>query len=157
MPPLADEIRQTRPFRGPAHEATLSVLRTADVVRRHLTRIVGPAGLTIHQYNVLRILRGAGGAPLSVLDIQNRLLEETPGVNRIIERLVTRKLVRRDRSHTDRRLLECFITEAGLQVLAGLDDDMDRALGELARGLEERQLHGLVDGLQHMRDRALSR
>lgn len=157
MPPLADELRQSRPFRSPAQEATLAVLRTADVIRRHFTRVVAPAGLTIHQYNVLRILRGAAGHPLSVLDIQNRLIEETPGVSRIVERLVARKLARRERSATDRRQLGCFITEVGLQVLARLDDEMDGADIELARGLELRHLQALIDGLQHMRDRAMSR
>ena len=92
-----------------------------------------------------------------MIDIQNRLIEETPGVSRIVERLVARKLARRERSATDRRLLECFITEVGRQVLARLDEEMDRADTDLARGLEPRHLQALIDGLQHVRDRAQSR
>jgi DNA-binding MarR family transcriptional regulator len=70
---------------------------------------------------------------------------------------VARKLARRERSATDRRQLECFITDAGLQVLDRLDDEMDRADTELARGLEPRYIQALIEGLQHMRDRAVSR
>jgi DNA-binding MarR family transcriptional regulator len=72
-------------------------------VRRHLGRVVGREGLTHQQYNVLRILRGAGGTPLSALEIGERLIEETPGVSRLIERLVAKGLVRRDRGRSARR------------------------------------------------------
>ena len=57
---LRDELKQTRPFSSPAHEALISILRTAAIVQRHMSQVVEGSGITIQQYNVLRILRGAG-------------------------------------------------------------------------------------------------
>ena len=151
-PTIADEIKQTRPFASRAQETTVALLRTTDVVRRHLARVVAEEDLTLQQYNVLRILRGARGEPLCALDIGERLIEETPGVSRLIDRLVRKGLVRRDRSSTDRRLLECFITPRGLQVLTRLDAPVDRADNDVLRALTKEEietLNGLLERIRH--------
>src|SRR5829696_2273573 len=103
---IVEELKQTRPFASKAQEATVALLRTSDVVQRRLARVVEPEGITLQQYNVLRILRGAGGAPMAALDVAERLIEETPGVSRLLERLVSKGLIQRDRSSQDRRRLE---------------------------------------------------
>ena len=72
--PLQREIRQTRPFRSPRHEAMVGLLRTADVVRRRFTPVVEAAGVTAQQYNVLRILRGAGKDGLPTLFLEERIV-----------------------------------------------------------------------------------
>lgn len=123
---IQQDIKQAKPFSSKGQEATIALLRTADVIRRRLTKVVEREGTTLQQYNVLRILRGADG-PLSALDIADRLIEETPGVSRLIDRLVAKKLVRRTRSAQDRRMLECSITPLGLEVLKRLDADVTRA------------------------------
>src|SRR5580765_1426361 len=105
---LVDEIPQTRPFASRAQEMTIALLRTADVIGRRLGQVVEPDGVTLQQYNVLRILRGARGEPLSALQIAERLIEQTPGVSRLLDRLVAKHLVRRDRAVADRRMIECF-------------------------------------------------
>lgn len=148
---LAAEIKQSRPFTAPAQEAAMSVLRAADRVRRHLSRVVGREGLTHQQYNVLRILRGAGG-PLSALEIGERLIEEAPGVSRLIERLVAKGLVRRKRGRLDRRLLECSITESGLELLARLDQAVDRANAELIDPLGATRTRTLIALLADIRE-----
>lgn len=150
-PSLAAELKQTRPFKAPAQEATMSLLRTADRVRRHLGRVVAREHLTLQQYNVLRILRGAGAQPLSALEIADRLIEETPGVSRLIERLVAKGLVRRDRGRADRRLLECSITDAGLALLGRLDRVVDRADVELLEPLGEARIKTLIGLLARIR------
>jgi hypothetical protein len=109
---LAAEIKQTRPFASPAQEATIALLRTTNVVRTRIARLVAREDVTLQQYNVLRILRGADG-PLSALEIQDRLVEDAPGVSRLIDRLVAKSLVRRDRGTADRRLLECWEGSGG--------------------------------------------
>jgi MarR family transcriptional regulator, organic hydroperoxide resistance regulator len=129
----------------------MGLLRTADLVRRHLSKVAGRERLTLQQYNVLRILRGAGAQPLSALEIADRLIEETPGVSRLIERLVTKGLVRRDRGREDRRLLECSITDAGLQLLARLDQAMDRADVELLEPLGQGRIKTLIGLLADIR------
>ncbi|MGE0811813.1 MAG: MarR family winged helix-turn-helix transcriptional regulator [Vicinamibacterales bacterium] len=148
---VRQEIRQTRPFASSAQEATVALLRTADVVRRHLTRVVQAEDITLQQYNVLRILRGAQGQPLSALDIQDRLIEEAPGVSRLIDRLVAKGLVARTRAVEDRRLLECTITASGLALLARLDAAVDRADTDLVEPLGDRRIATLIGLLAAIR------
>ena len=150
-PGIVEELKQTRPFASPAQEVTVALLRTTDVVRRHLARVVEKERITLQQYNVLRILRGARGEPLSALEITERLIEETPGVSRLLDRLVAKGLVRRERSAQDRRMLECFVTERGLQLLSKLEDPVNRADAEALRGLTRRELTILNQLLSRIR------
>src|SRR3954464_13886305 len=84
---LQDEIKQTRPFRSSAEEVVVSVLRTAAVMQRTLAQVVEAHGITIQQYNVLRILRGAGEAGLPTLAIRDRMVEEAAGVTPLLAKL----------------------------------------------------------------------
>ena len=143
---ILDELEQKRPFASKAQEVTIALLRTADVVRKRLARVVEKEHITLQQYNVLRILRGAGGTPLSALAISDRLIEETPGVSRLLERLVAKGLVRRGRSAQDRRMLECSLTERGLQMLSRLEEPVNRADADVLHALTARELLTL-DGL----------
>lgn len=131
---LQQEIRQTRSFRSRQQEAVLALLRTTDVVHRFLARIVGPHGITLQQYNVLRILRGAGEEGLPTLAIGERMIEQAPGVTRLLDRLEVKGLVRRSRCAEDRRQVLCWLTEPGRQLLAGLDGPMD-AIDDGALGM----------------------
>jgi len=149
---LQREIKQTRPFATQTQEVALSLLRTADLVRRSVTAIVEPHGITPQQYNVLRILRGAGREGLPTLDIAQRMIEQTPGITRLIDRLETKKLVLRERCPTDRRQVFCRITKDGLVLLDRLDrpirDSEENALG----GLSPTQLTQLVSLLDRARN-----
>ncbi|MFP5247340.1 MAG: MarR family winged helix-turn-helix transcriptional regulator, partial [Thermoanaerobaculia bacterium] len=115
---LRDELKQTRPFVTRTQEAALALLRTADLVRRSIGAVVEPEGITMQQYNVLRILRGAGEKGLPTLEIAERMVEQTPGITRLIDRLETKQLVGRERCPTDRRQVFCRITKEGLALLA---------------------------------------
>ena len=84
---LQRELRQRRPFQSPAHEAVLGLMRTADLVRRQAAALIEPHGITLQQFNVLRILRGAGGEGLPTLEVAERMIEQTPGVTRLLDRL----------------------------------------------------------------------
>ncbi len=101
--------------------AVLGILRAADVLRRRGSALLAPHGLTIQQYNVLRILRGARPDGLCTLTIADRMIEQTPGITRLIDRLEAKQLVLRVRSDDDRRQVWCRIAPAGLQLLARLD------------------------------------
>jgi len=133
---LQDEIAQTRPFRSREHECLVGLLRTADVVRRRLGRVIQSSEITLQQYNVLRILRGAGEAGLPTLEIGSRMVEHTPGITRLLDRLVRKQLVERGRTRSDQRCVVCRITPRGLEVLNALDTPMlaaDRScIGDLA-------------------------
>jgi DNA-binding MarR family transcriptional regulator len=140
---LREELKQTRPFQSPAHEAVISILRTAAVVQRHISQVVEAGGVTIQQYNVLRILRGAGAAGLPTLAIRDRMIEEAAGITRLLDKLETAGYVVRERSTPDRRQVLCQITPPGLALLASLDDPVDEvnvlALGALEE-TEQREL-----------------
>lgn len=94
---LQAEIQQTTPFRSLSEEAILSILRTADLVRTAITDLLAPAGITMQQYNVLRILRGAGEAGLPTLAIGDRMIESAPGVTRLLDRMEAKSWVSRTR------------------------------------------------------------
>jgi DNA-binding MarR family transcriptional regulator len=118
---LLEELKQRKPFRTPAEEATLSIARTATMIRRHLSAVIEPAGISLNQYNVLRILRGAGPAGLPTLAVRDRLIEEAPGITRLVDKLEAAGYVLRERSTPDRRQVICYITPAGLALLKKLD------------------------------------
>jgi DNA-binding MarR family transcriptional regulator len=145
---LQREIGQKKPFRSSSQEAVLGILRTADVVRRFLARVLEPYDVTPQQYNVLRILRGAGAEGLPTLTIGERMLEDSPGVTRLVDRLVAKGLVSRARSKEDRRQVLCWITPPGLDLLARIDGPVDAqdeaALGALTPD-EQRELIRLLD------------
>ncbi len=148
---LQREIRQNRPFRSLAQEAMLGLMRTTDLIRRTFGHVVEGQGITLQQYNVLRILRGAGDSGLPTLEIGSRMIEESPGITRLIDRLEAKGWVRRERCPNDRRQVLCWITPAGLAVLDSLDGPMaeadDRALSMLSTD-DKRQLIRLLDAIR---------
>jgi DNA-binding MarR family transcriptional regulator len=148
---IVEELKQTRPFASKAQETTVALLRTTDVVRRRLARVVEREGITLQQYNVLRILRGAGGEPMAALDVAERLIEETPGVSRLLDRLVRKGFIQRDRCSQDRRRLECSITRKGLELLARLDEPILRADSDALHGLSPQEIATLGDLLTRIR------
>ena len=145
---IQQEIKQSRPFATKAQEATIGLMRTADLVRRAVGEIVGPYGITPQQYNVLRILRGAGNDGLPTLEIAERMIEEAPGITRLIDRLEAKQLVVRVRCDKDRRRIFCRITREGLALLKKLDgpirDAESLALGSMT-SMELTQLISLLD------------
>jgi DNA-binding MarR family transcriptional regulator len=148
---LQEEIRQTKPFRSDGHEAVLGLLRTADVVRRRIAEVLAGADVTPQQYNVLRILRGAGAPGLPTLDVSERMIERTPGITRLVDRLERVGLVVRERSTADRRVVACRITAAGLKLLADLDRPLENAdVGALAMlsPADRRHLIRILDAIR---------
>ena len=127
MTSVGNDIRQSRPFASPEDEGVVTLLRTADTVRRALSEVVAPHGLTLQQYNVLRILRGAGAEGLPTLDVAARMIETTPGITRLLERLERKRLVHRRRCPHDQRRVLCFASEEALDTLRDLDAPMSAA------------------------------
>ena len=122
---LQHEIQQSHPFRSHSQEAVLGILRTADLLRRVISQIVEPWGITQQQYNVMRILRGAGDEGLPTLTIAQRMVERTPGITRLIDRLESKGWVERTRCPNDRRQVLCRISQSGLDLLGELDGPID--------------------------------
>lgn len=130
----------------------MALLRTADVVRRYIARVLEPYGITPQQFNVLRILRGgAGEQGIPTLTIAERMIEEAPGITRLLDRLEAKGLVRRQRCPGDRRQVLCHPTPEGLELLGRIDDAMDgadeAALGTLSDE-DKTQLIRLLDAVR---------
>lgn len=119
--PVQVALRQRQPFKSSGHEAAVAILHTADVVRRRVTAAVEPFGITLQQFNVLRILRGAGEEGVATLEVAERMVEQTPGITRLLDRLETKGLVRRQRCPEDRRQNLCWITPRGRGLLDQVD------------------------------------
>jgi DNA-binding MarR family transcriptional regulator len=124
---LQREIRQGKPFRSRGQEVVVALLRTADLVRRVVGRTLEPYDITVQQYNVLRILRGAGEKGLPTLEIGERMIEQAPVVTRLLDRLEVKALVRRERCAQDRRQVLCWLTPTGLDLVERLDEPVDSA------------------------------
>lgn len=149
---IVSELKQRRPFRSREAEAVVTLLRTADVVKRRVAAVVEPYGITAQQYNVLRILRGAGESGIPTLDIAERMIEQTPGITRLLDRLEAKGLVRRERCKSDRRQVLCWGTEASEKLLAELDEAVLRADEEAIGRLSRKETIQLIELLDKVRD-----
>ncbi|HEY0370763.1 MAG TPA: MarR family transcriptional regulator [Thermoanaerobaculia bacterium] len=148
---LQRELKQNRPFGAPTQEAAVALMRTADLVRRAMAAVVEPLDLTVQQYHVLRILRDAGERGLPTLDIAGRMIEQTPGITRLVDRLEAKQLVARERCATDRRQVFCRVTPEGLALLGKLDRPIREAEQDGVRELSESQLARLMTLLDRAR------
>lgn len=132
---LQEDLQQRRPFGSPAEEAYLNLIRTADQLARGVALVLKPHKLSEAQYNVLRILRGAGPGGHTCSEVATRLVTHDPDVTRLLDRLETRGLLVRTREHSDRRVVTTRITRQGLALLEILDgpvrDAVDHALAHV--------------------------
>lgn len=154
LSPILREIRQSKPFRTKGQEVLVALLRTADVVRRAISRVLEPYDITPQQYNVLRILRGAGEQGLPTLEIADRMIEQAPGVTRLLDRLEAKGWVRRQRCPEDRRQVLCWLTPAGLDLVAQLDEPVASADAEAVAELspdDQDHLLKLLDAVRAAR------
>jgi len=150
---LAAEIKQTKPFGSLEEEAILNLHRTASILVQMEQEALKPHGLSMTQYNALRILRGAGPKGLACQEIAGRMINRDPDITRLIDRLETRKLVDRARSQEDRRVVVTRITEAGLKLLASLDGTLRDLPKKVLGHLGEKRLRTLIELLEQSRTR----
>jgi DNA-binding MarR family transcriptional regulator len=138
-------------FRSREQQATLGLLRTADAMKRSLAQVIDPHGITPQQYNVLRILRGAEPDGLPTLTIGERMIEHTPGVTRLVDRLERKGLVERTPCPKDRRRVFCRITSKGLELLTELDEPVNRWDTQALSVLQPADLDSLITLLDRVR------
>ena len=133
-------------------EAVVNILRTANYLRTYCSPIFDLHGITPQQYNVLRILRGAGLEGLPTLAIAERMIEQAPGITRLLDRLEAKKLVRRERPSDNRRQVLCYITKAGLDLVKELDAPMRDQAVEALRRLKNSEIEELIRLLELARN-----
>lgn len=148
---LQAEIRQKRPFPSPAAEAYLNVLRTADALTEALESLLRPFGVTPTQYNVLRILAGAGKAGLSCSEISERMLTRDPDMTRLLDRLERAGLARRAREARDRRVITVRLAPKGRDLLRDVQVPAARFERRSLARLGARRLKALTGLLEDAR------
>ncbi|HXG58637.1 MAG TPA: MarR family transcriptional regulator [Thermoanaerobaculia bacterium] len=153
MGKIEREMRQNRPSPSIHQEVIVSLLRTTDRLMLPVGELLREADLSVSQYNVLRILRGARGEGLPCGEIAGRMVQRDPDVTRLLDRLEARGLVVRRRGESDRRVVIAAITKEGLALLERLDRPVEKRLHDVLGHLSKKELESLLGLLDRVRDR----
>lgn len=151
---LQSEIKQKKPFQVREEELFLNIVRTADLLSRKGVELLKAADLSPNQYNVLRILRGAGAEGLACGEIGERMVTRDPDVTRLLDRLEKRDLVKRSRDKGDRRVVTARIAPAGLDLLRQLDEPVMQWHKAQLGHLDAKQQEALIHLLELAREKA---
>lgn len=136
----------------PARQSTvMELIRTADELRGYFTAFYEPHEITPQQYNVLRILRGAHPKSLPTMEVAERMVEKTPGITRLLDRLVEKGLVARERPADDRRRVLISISSDGMALLSTLEESVQEVTTAVLNGLSGNQVEQLQTILRHVR------
>lgn len=120
MANIEEEIKSK--FISIKHKAVINVVFTANWINSESNNILRPFGISIQQFNILRILRGSKGTPLSVQTIKERMVERAPNITRLMDKLLEKELIGRVRCEHDRRVVFIEIMPEGLKLLGKLDE-----------------------------------
>jgi DNA-binding MarR family transcriptional regulator len=151
---LKAEIKQTKPFASLELEALLNLERTADLMMRKATEVLKTVDLSPTQYNVLRILKGAGPDGLACREIGERMVTKDPDITRLLDRMEERGLVMRARDSKDRRVVTSRITAKGAKLAEEMEQPLLKLHAQMIGHLGEKKLQTLVDLLELVREGA---
>jgi DNA-binding MarR family transcriptional regulator len=142
-----EQAIQSNKFKSEVHKVTINILYSAWYVKTIISKELKDFGLTHEQYNVLRILKGKHPEQMCVRDIASRMIEKSSNVPRIIDRLVVKKLVKRETSAIDKRETVIHITQAGLAILQASTSVIENTHQQYFTITENdaKQLNGLLD------------
>ena len=147
--PVEQGVSHHPPRRG---AVVYDILRTAGHLRRFYGDLFEKHGITFQQYNVVRILRGAGPQGLPTLEIVKRMIEEAPGITRLLDRLESKQLIRRERPSDNRRKVICYVTQKGLDLLRRMDASIQDRVKAAARCLTDDEVGVLLNSLERIRE-----
>jgi DNA-binding MarR family transcriptional regulator len=150
---LAATIKQNRPFVSLQQEAFLSILRTASELSHAADKFLRKFEITQQQYNVLRILRGAGAEGLCRNEISARMVAATPDMSRLLDRMEKSGWITRERAEDDRRQVSTFITDSGQKLLKMIEAPVGEEIHRLFEGVKSTDLTMLVEVLAQIRSR----
>ena len=151
--PLAVALKQNRPFVSLQQEAFLSILRTASELSHASDKFLREFGISQPQYNVLRILRGAGAEGLCRNEISARMVTATPDMSRLLDRMERSGWITRERDENDRRQVSTFITDSGGKLLTLMESPITQQTDRLLEGVKSSDLKMLLDVLAQIRNR----
>ena len=141
---LQRQLKQTKPFGSREEAVYLAIQVVADEQRAKFHDLFKASDLTGAQYNVLRILRGAGKDGLSCREIGERMISRDSDITRMLDRLESRELITRERQTDDRRVVLTFITKIGLDLLSELDGPVDELHRSLMGHMSDKELDSLL-------------
>jgi DNA-binding MarR family transcriptional regulator len=151
---LVREIQQTKPFALLEEEAFLNLVRTSEFLQQRISELFKGYQLTPTQYNLLRILRGAGRDGITCSQAGERMVTHDPDVTRLMDRLEARRLILRERSREDRRVVVTRISDEGLALVNSLDQPIEASMKQHLGHLGRPKLEQLVDLLESLRGEA---
>ncbi len=146
---LEKDINQKK-FRSEHQKAVINLIYTYNWVNEQMKFFFDQVDITSQQFNILRILRGAG-EPLSTLQIRQRMLDKMSDTSRIVDRLIVKDLVKKIVCKTDKRLVDVSITDKGKKLLERTDKhetEMNAIFGSLSEA-EAKTLNKLLDKIRH--------
>ena len=150
--PGAFQSGKRTPRQAANAEVHIAIVKASARLMDEFSAIVKPVDLSLSQYNVLRILRGAGPEGATCGEVIERLIQRDPDVTRLLDRLEKRGLIERGRDAEDRRVVRTRITQAGLDLVASLDDTVNDLHHRLVGHLSDKQLadlRRLIEEISH--------
>lgn len=150
MGTIEKEISQAS-FTSPAHRTQVNILYTSAWINQHTTSALRPLGLSVQQFNILRILRGRGGKPATVKLLTERMLDKMSNASRLVDKLKEKGLVRRQECEEDRRRVDIVITRQGLDIIAEASAAVEQSMADDVSRLSDEEhatLSGLLDRLR---------
>jgi len=148
---LQQEIQQHKPMRLLEEETALNIARTVDLLLQRFTAVLKPYAICSTQYNVLRILRGAGPEGLSCKELGSRMVTRDPDITRMMDRLESRGLISRGRAKEDRRIVTHILTRDGMDLVNALDEPVEKANKEALGHMSRARLRELIALLEELR------
>ncbi len=148
---LSHEIRQTKPFALLEEEAFLNLARTSEQLQQKASELMKTYQLTGTQYNMLRILRGAGSEGVTCSQAGERMVTHDPDITRLLDRLEARKLILRERSREDRRVVVTRISNEGLELVNSMDAPVNGFMKKHLGHLGKQKLEQLIELLESLR------
>ena len=149
-PSLQSELKKRNPFDSVEQEAMLALMRTTDLLENRLARLFREYGLTLTQYNVLRILRGEG-KPMPCLEVAERMIQVAPAITRVVDQLLKLKLITKTQSSSDRRVFEIELTQAASKLLKKMDEPVLELHAKLLSSVKKGELRSMIGTLETIR------
>jgi DNA-binding MarR family transcriptional regulator len=146
---IEEEIQQ-QSFKSESQKAAVNIIYTYFWIKERISKVLKPYGITMQQYNVLRILKGQHPKGITTSDIRSRMLDKMSDASRLVDRLESHGYVEKRPNQRDRRLVSVRITEKGMDILAQIKIDhgqMDDMLVNLTHE-ETEQLNDLLDKMR---------
>ena len=146
---LEHDIHQQKPFKSEHSKVIVNLIYTYNQLKGSITESLKDYGLTMQQYNVLRIVRGAGEEGITTSDIRERMLDKMSDASRMVDRLCAMDLVEKIRDRNDRRLMYVHLTPKGSEAVNAIVES--NVVDQLATHLSKenaQQLNELLDALR---------